>query len=73
MTIAAKNIGVVAVLAGQTIAWPLFGKQKDDLLQIRVHAYVDNKFYNEPTSLCRFQHHANSSTVTSQQSQQLLE
>ena len=66
MTIAAKNTDVVAVLAGQAMAWPLFGKQKDNLLQIWVHAYVDNQFYNEPTSLCKFQRHANSSTVTSQ-------
>ena len=52
-------MGVGAVPAGQTMAWPLFGRQKENQLQV-VHAYVDNKFYNESTSLCRFQDHGNS-------------
>ena len=47
-------IGVGAVPADHF----LVGK-KENLLQI-VHAYIDNKFYNRPTSLCRFQCHANS-------------
>ena len=52
-------IGIGAVPAGQAMAWPLFGRQKENLLQI-VRACVDNKFYNERTSLCRFQRYANS-------------
>ena len=52
-------IGIGAVPAGLTMAWLPFGRQKENELQV-VHAYVDNKLYNESTSLCRFQHHGNS-------------